>query len=193
MTHVKSVLYDIQESGDLSKKMAACYRFVRDEIRYDPFAIELESEALSASRTVEAQHGHCLHKSVLFVTGLRAMGVPARLDGPGAQPLGHGTVGAPVEDGCFVPHGYAAFWNGGRWVKVTPVFNNSLCERLGTDPLPSRRTDSLFQPLIQETVLEYLVDCGLHTTVPLTFLKEALQREYQHCFNEAGQWRLPEA
>ena len=79
MTHVKSVLYDIQESGDLSKKMAAWYRFVRDEIRYDPFAIELESEALSASRTVEAQQGHCLHKSVLFVTGLRAMGVPARL------------------------------------------------------------------------------------------------------------------
>ena len=23
--------------------------------------------------------------------------------------------------------------------------------------------------------------------------KEALQREYPHCFNEAGQWRLPEA
>lgn len=34
--------------------------------------------------------------------------------------------------------------------------------------------------------MEYLVDCGLHTTVPLNFLKEALQREYQHCFNEGG-------
>ena len=187
MTHVKSVLYYIQESGDLSKKMAAWYRFVRDEIRYDPFAIELESEALSASRTVEAQHGHCLHKSVLFVTGLRAMGVPARLGLARVRNhLATERLERLLRTDVLIPHGYAAFWNGARWVKVTPVFNSSLCERLGTNPLPwSPNEDSLFQPLDSggKRFMEYLVDCGLHTTVPLNFLKEALQREYQHCFN----------
>ena len=110
MIHVKSVLCDIQESGDLSKKMAAWYRFVRDEIRYDPFAIELESEALSASRTVEAQHGHCLHKSVLFVTGLRAMGVPARLGLARVRNhLATERLERLLRTDVLIPHGYAAF------------------------------------------------------------------------------------
>ena len=110
MTHVKSVLYDIQESGDLSKKMAAWYRFVRDEIRYDPFVIELESEALSASRTVEAQHGHCLHKSALFVTGFRAMGVPARLGLARVRNhLATERLERLLRTDVLVPHGYAAF------------------------------------------------------------------------------------
>ena len=43
------------------------------------YAIELDVQALSASRTLERRSGHCIHKSVLFVAGLRALGVPARL------------------------------------------------------------------------------------------------------------------
>ena len=195
--HVKSKLENIEESGGLSEKMAAWYRFVRDSVRYEPFAIELEAEALSASRTVVAQHGHCLHKSVLFVSGLRAMGVPARLGLARVRNhLATERLERLLRTDVLVPHGYAAFWNGGRWVKVTPVFNSSLCERLGTDPLPwSPNEDSLFQPLDSggKRFMEYLDDYGLHTTVPLNFLNEALQREYPHCFNEAGQWRLPEA
>ena len=30
-------------------------------------------------------------------------------------------------------------------------------------------------------------------TLPLNFLKEVLQGDCPHCFNQAGQWRLPEA
>lgn len=196
-SHVKSVLGSVSESDDLSQRMADWYRFVRDDIRYDPFAIQLEAEALSASRTLENQRGHCIHKSVLFVSGLRAMGVPARLGLARVRNhLGTERLERLLGTDVLVPHGYAAFWNGAHWVKVTPVFNSSLCERLGTDPLPwSPNEDSLFQPLDSggKRFMEYLDDYGLHSMVPLNFLKEALQGEYPHCFNEAGQWRLPEA
>ena len=194
--NVISVLGHFDKSIGLIEKMRAWYRFVRDAIRYDPFAIELEAEALSASRTVELRHGHCLHKSVLFVSGLRAMGVPARLGLARVRNhLATERLERLLRTDVLVPHGYAAFWNGVRWVKVTPVFNSSLCERLGTAPLPwSPNEDSLFQPLDSggKRFMEYLDDYGLHSTVPLNFLKEALQHEYPHCFNEAGQWRLPE-
>ena len=119
--HIKSALGSIQESGGLSYKVATWYRFVRDAIRYDPFAIELEAEALSASRTVETRHGHCLHKSVLFVSGLRAMGVPARLGLARVRNhLATERLERLLRTDVLVPHGYAAFWNGARWVKVPP-------------------------------------------------------------------------
>ena len=65
--------------GALDDRMRDWYLFVRDAIRYDPFAISLEPEDLAASRTLENKQGHCVHKSILLVAGFRAMGVPARL------------------------------------------------------------------------------------------------------------------
>ena len=183
-------------SDGLNGKMADWYVFVRDAIRYDPFAIELEPESLSASRTLENQRGHCIHKSILFITGLRALGVPARL---GLARVRNHIATESLErilgTDVLVPHGYAAHWNGRRWVKSTPVFNRELCNRLGTTPLDwSPDEDSLFQPLDDEggRFMEYLEDFGLHTAVPLEFLKTLLRREYPHCFDAEGQWCLPE-
>ena len=47
---------------DLGQQMERWYRFVRDAIRYDPFAIELGLDALSAVRTLENKRGHCIHR-----------------------------------------------------------------------------------------------------------------------------------
>ena len=94
----------------------------------------------------------------------------------------------------LVPHGYAAHWNGKRWVKSTPVFNRNLCERLGTRPLAwSAEEDRVFQPTDASgsQFMEYLEDYGLFAEVPMDFLKARLQAEYPHCFTASGQWRLP--
>ena len=129
-------LNSVVGSGSLGEKMARWYTFVRDAIRYDPFAIELEAEALSASRVLENQRGHCIHKSVLFASGLRAMGVPARLGLARVRNhLATEKLERLLRTDVLTPHGYAAHWNGARWVKSTPVFNRELCERLGTRPL----------------------------------------------------------
>lgn len=192
---VSSVIRDICESDDVEESLGVWYRFVRDSIRYDPYAIELEAQALSASRTLERRSGHCIHKSVLFAAGLRALGVPARL---GLARVRNHLATEKLErrlgTDVLVPHGYAAHWNGERWVKSTPVFNLELCERLGTRPLAwSSEEDRLFQPTDAHGAqfMEYLEDYGLFAEVPMEFLKERLQAEYPHCFTASGQWRLP--
>lgn len=175
--------------------MQRWYHFVRDAIRYDPFAIQLTAEANSASRTLENHYGHCVAKSILLVAGFRALGIPARLGLARVRNhLATSSLEARLGTDVLTPHGYAAFWNGDRWVKCTPVFNRSLCERLGTQPLEwDFHEDVLFQPLGTEgsAFMEYLEDYGLHAEVPMAFIREQLELLYPHAFNEAGEWVLP--
>jgi len=192
---IVSELSSICESDGVNLNLESWYRFVRDSIRYDPYAIELDAEALSASRTLNRGSGHCIHKSVLFVAGLRALGVPARL---GLARVRNHLATEKLErrlgTDVLVPHGYAAHWNGSRWVKSTPVFNRELCERLGTRPLAwSAEEDRLFQPTNGKGApfMEYLEDYGLYAEVPMDFLRERLQAEYPHCFTDSGKWWLP--
>lgn len=176
------------------ERMERWYLFVRDAIRYDPFAINLDPEENAASRTLENQRGHCVHKSVLLVAGFRAMGVPARV---GLARVRNHLATAGLEEklgtDILTPHGYAAFWDGARWVKCTPVFNRSLCERLGTPPLDwNPGSDMLFQPTDAAggRFMEYLEDYGLHSALPLTFIREQLEEMYPHAFDSAGNWDL---
>lgn len=181
--------------GDLGQHMERWYRFVRDAIRYDPFAIELGLDALSAVRTLENIRGHCIHKSVLFAAGLRALGVPARLGLARVRNhLATEKLERLLRTDVLVPHGYAAHWNGHRWVKSTPVFNRELCARLNTPPLEwSAEEDCQFQPLDDRggRFMEYLEDYGTFTEVPGPFLRQCLEREYPHCFDAQGRWSLP--
>lgn len=178
----------------LEDRMGRWYRFVRDAIRYDPFAISLDPKENAASRTLENQSGHCVHKSVLLVAGFRAMGVPSRLGlAKVRNHLATERLEALLKSNVLTPHGYAAFWNGERWVKCTPVFNRSLCERLGTHPLEwDFHGDGLFQPLDAAggRFMEYLEDFGLHATIPLDFILEQLQGAYPHAFDSEGNWAL---
>jgi transglutaminase-like putative cysteine protease len=181
--------------GDsLLERLERWYIFVRDAIRYDPFSIHLEPAQNAASRTLENQRGHCVHKSILLVAGFRAMGVPARL---GLARVRNHLAAEKLQEklgtDVLTPHGYAAFWNGSRWVKCTPVFNKTLCEKLGTTPLAwSAEEDVLFQPLSGggDAFMEYLEDYGLHSSVPLTFIRNQLQECYPQAFDANGRWAL---
>ena len=135
--------------------------------------------------------------AVLFATGLRALGIPARVGLARVRNhLGTEKLERLLGTDVLTPHGYAAHWNGRRWVKSTPVFNRELCERLGTAPLDwTPEVDSQFQPMDGQgrRFMEYLEDYGLFDALPRTFLHAELRREYPHCFDADGRWRLPEA
>lgn len=181
---------------DRVQSMERWYRFVRDAIRYDPFAISLDAAANSASRTLENQRGHCVAKSILLVTGFRAMGVPARLGLARVRNhLATESLEAKLGTDVLTPHGYAAFWNGQGWVKCTPVFNASLCAKLGTEPLGwDAERDVLFQPMDGrgDRFMEYLEDYGLYSEVPMEFIRSQLESAYPHAFDAQGHWALPE-
>jgi hypothetical protein len=81
----------------------------------------------------------------------------------------------------FYWHGYSELRLGGRWIKATPAFNRTLCEKLGCPPLDwDGEHDSLFQPLdsLGRVFMEYVNDRGPRDDLPLEELREGMIRAY---------------
>jgi hypothetical protein len=69
----------------------------------------------------------------------------------------------------------------GRWVKATPAFDRTLCDRFNVVPLEfDGREDSIFQPHDRagRRHMEYLRDRGAHADVPAAEIMAAFAREY---------------
>lgn len=144
---------------------------VRDEIRYDPYGVVLTPEYLRATSVLERGTGFCVAKAVVLAAGARAVGIPARLGF--ADVRNHLTterLRAQMETDVFAYHGFTELHLGGRWVKATPTFNRSLCDRFGVKPLEfDGSTDSLLHPFdtTGQRHMEYIRDRGTHVDVPL--------------------------
>jgi len=130
------------------QRAVALYDAVRDEVRYDPYRIEHSRAGFRASRCLETGQGFCITKAVLLAAAARAASIPARLGF--ADVRNHLTTAKLAQSmgtDLFVFHGYAELWLDGRWVKATPAFNLSLCEKFGVKPLAfDGASDSVFQP-----------------------------------------------
>ena len=121
---------------------------VRDEVRYDPYRIDLSARGMRASTCLEQGFGWCVPKAVLMAAVARAAGIPARLgfadvrNHMSTEKLRR-TMGTDV----FVWHGCTELWIDGAWRKATPAFNLSLCEKFGLLPLDfDGVNDSLYHP-----------------------------------------------
>lgn len=162
---------------------------VRDEVRYDPYAISLDPEAFSASATLAAGRGFCVTKAILLAAGWRALGIPARLGF--VDVVNHLATARLLEllrTDVFVFHGYAEAFLDGRWVKATPAFNAALCERFGTEPLAFDGVhDAVLQPLNREGArfMEYVRERGTFDDFSLEAMVAAWKETYPHFFEEA--------
>lgn len=79
----------------------------------------------------------------------------------------------------FHHHGYSEVWLDGRWIKATPAFNLSLCEKFGIKPLDfDGKEDSIFHPFDTsgQQHMEYIKDHGPHLDLPF----EEMMRAYRH-------------
>jgi len=167
--------------GDREKSVALYYA-VRDEIRYDPYRIDLKADAMRASAVLARGFGFCIAKAVLLAASARHQGIPARLGF--ADVRNHLTtkrLRRSMGTDVFVYHGYAELLVDGAWVKATPAFNRSLCERFGVPTLDFDGIhDSVFQPIDGKgrRYMEYLVDRGRHADLPLGDLREAFEKAY---------------
>lgn len=128
-------------------RVVALYYAVRDKIHYEVFGTDLSDHGLRASSTADNGTGFCLHKSILFVAGCRAVGVPARVVSGRVRnhlssPELHDLVGGEI----FL-HWLTEVYLHGRWVKATPVFGALMCRLYGIAPLEfDATTDSVHQP-----------------------------------------------
>lgn len=187
--YARSVVGDAKTDVEQGVKL---YYAVRDPIRYDPYAIVLDPGAYKASAVLAAKAGFCIQKAILLAAVARAVGIPSRLGY--ADVRNHLTterlrnlMGTDV----FAFHGYTELCLDGQWVKATPAFNRSLCERFKVRPLEfDGQNDSIFHPFDVEgrQHMEYLRDHGHFADFPFGRMVRSFQEHYPHLVQPGADW-----
>jgi transglutaminase-like putative cysteine protease len=164
------------------ERAVSLYYLVRDEIRYDPYRVDLSPQGMRASRVLEAGFGWCVPKAALLAAAARALGIPARVGYADVRNhLSTQRMREMMRTDLYIWHGYTELWLDGAWVKATPAFNLSLCERFGILPLDwDGRTDSLYHPCDREgrRHMEYVNQRGSFEDMPLAQLAHDIRSTY---------------
>jgi transglutaminase-like putative cysteine protease len=167
---------------DAIGQATSLYYAVRDGMRYEAHHIDLRPDAMRASAVLARGRGFCVAKAVLLAAAARASGIPSRLGFADVRNhLATESMRRAMRTNLFVFHGYTELWLDGRWVKATPAFNRTLCQRFGVAPLEfNGRNDCLFQQADREgkRFLEYVHDRGVFADLPLEQLCTAFEAHY---------------
>lgn len=167
-------------------RAVALYLAVRDGIHYDVYGADLTRTGLRASTVLTAGSGMCLHKSTLYATTLRAIGVPSRLVLTDVRNhLSSGRLRDLVGGDVFRYHCLVSVCLGGRWVRATPVFNRTLCRLYRMTPLEfDGRTDSLYHPydLQGRRHMEVIHEYGEFDDLPYDVVIDGLRTHHPKVF-----------
>ena len=171
------------------EKAVDLYYAVRDDILYDPYHLLLQPELISASLTLKRGSGYCVEKSLLLCAVGRACRIPSRM----GFSIVRNHLSAPkfvemLRTDKFVFHGYNEFWLNGRWVKCTPAFNKTLCEKFGVAPLEfDGEHDSIFHEYEgSKQYMEYLHEYGQFDDLPYDLFAYELELHYPHLFEHGA-------
>lgn len=158
------------------------YYAVRDAVVYDAYFVGEAPHFYRASDCLRAGKGFCVPKAALLAAAARAVGIPSRVSYADVRNhLATKKLLELVRGGLFVWHGLTEFYLAGRWVKATPAFNLSLCERFGVHPLEfDGRHDSLFHAYDRagRQHMEYVNDRGHYADVPYETILADFRRVY---------------
>jgi len=167
---------------DAKAQAVRLYYAVRDDIRYDPYAIDLSVNGLRASHTLETGRGWCVAKAILLAACCRMMGIPARLGFADIRNhLSTARMRQYMKTDIFYWHGYTAIYLNGAWVKATPAFNIELCEKFRIRTLEfDGLNDSIYHPFDLEgnKHMESLNYRGEFADVPIDEIIETFKEKY---------------
>ena len=159
------------------------YYAVRDEIIYDPYRVFDEEATYRASDVLSARSGYCVGKAALLAAAARAAGIPSRISF--ADVRNHLATPRLLEltggTDVFVYHGVTELWLGGRWVKATPTFNLSLCEKFHIRPLEfDGLADAILHPYDRSgrQHMEYVRQRGTYADVPVELVMTEMLTTY---------------
>jgi hypothetical protein len=88
---------------------------------------------------------------------------------------------AAMQTDLFAWHGYTEILLDGAWVKATPAFNLTLCERFRLAPLDfDGRSDAIYHPfdLDGRRHMEYVRHRGHYRDVPIAEIAATFRRLY---------------
>ncbi len=177
-------------AGDDVERAIRLYYAVRDGIRYDAYCVGEAPGYYRASDCLRGGRGFCVPKAALLAAAGRAVGIPARV--AYADVRNHLATHKLLEllgTDLFVWHGLTELHLGGRWVKATPAFNLSLCERFGVRPLEfDGRHDSLLHEYDRagRRHMEYVRDRGHYADVPFETILAEFRRVYPRWVESAA-------
>ena len=158
------------------------YYAVRDEILYDPYFIGEAEHYYRASDCLAAGRGFCIPKAALLAAAARVVEIPARVGYADVRNhLSTRKLSELLGSDLFIWHGYTELYLGDRWVKTTPVFNLTLCERFGVRPLDfDGIQDALLHPYDRDDRrhMEYIADRGDFADVPFDTIVADLRSTY---------------
>lgn len=168
------------------EKAIRLYYDVRDGVFYNPYRVKLTKEWLKASATLTRGRSFCVPKAMVLAAGARAVGIPSKLGY--ANVRNHVTSQKlldALQSDVFAFHGYVELFLDGSWVKVSPTFNELLCDRAGIEPLEfDGKNDALSQEYNLEgnRFMEFITDHGTFSDFPYDKFIEEWQRVYPHLF-----------
>jgi transglutaminase-like putative cysteine protease len=166
---------------------------VRDQVRYDPYHIDLSVGGLKASHCLATGHGFCITKAALLAAVLRVHGIATRLAFADVRnhmtsPRLQATMGTDI----FSFHGNVDILlegdGGTRWVKATPAFNLSLCQKAGTKPLEFDGVDDSILhsfDLAGRRHMEYVRDRGVYADIP----RETMLAAWDEIYPDTVPWK----
>ncbi len=173
-----------------TEKAISLFRAVRDEILYDPYNIQLDPKEFRASVIIGKRRGYCVAKAIALAAVARAVSIPSRIGFADVKNhLSTERLRRLMKTDIFVFHGYSELFLNGRWLKVTPTFNMSLCEKFGVRPLEfDGRSDCLFHEYDRKgnRHMQYIHDHGAFADVPFETIAESLYSHYPAFFPRDG-------
>lgn len=170
------------------EKAVKIFHAVRDQIRYDPYNIDISPENFKASAVLAKKSGFCIEKALLLTAAARALRIPSRLGF--ADVRNHLTTKRLItlmRTNLFIFHGYSELYLNKKWVKATPTFNRSLCKRFGVHPIDfDGNNDSIFHEFDTEGKkhMEYVNDRGHFADLPYEKIMTTLKDHYPIYFKK---------
>jgi len=170
------------QSGTQVEKVLRLFYAVRDDIYYDPYLPMGKKSSYRASDCLLSRRGWCVPKAALLAACARTQGVPARCGYADvrnhlATPRLLESIGTDI----FYWHSYADLYLEGQWVKATPTFNRSLCDRFGIHALDfDGRNDALFHEFDRagKRHMEYIRFRGTYPDVPFQEIIASFREVY---------------
>ncbi|GAB4348554.1 MAG: transglutaminase family protein [Gammaproteobacteria bacterium] len=172
------------------------YLAVRDEILYDPYQVGPDPRYFRASDCLLAGSGFCIPKAALLAACARVAGIPARVGYADVRNhLSTEKLDELTGGNVYTWHSFTDLYLEGRWVKATPAFNASLCERFGVHVLEfDGRTDSLFQEFNRagHRHMEYVRQRGVFADVPYERILADFERHHPKWLHHRADLEDPE-
>ncbi len=171
-------------SLSVKEKTKLLYVKIRDSWRYNPYSLSFSKENFRASEISKKTKGHCVDKSIVLIACLRALGIPAL-----AKVKNHIGVERLTEKfgtNELTNHGMVNVYIDGKWLKLSPAFNASICKMFNVAPLEfDGERDSVLQEFNKNgnLFMEYIEDYGHFEDVPVEFMFKNAREHYPHIFD----------